>query len=356
MTGQQSFAGTWTLLRFMLRRDRIQLPLWILGIAIPVAGTLAMFGSLYPTAESRQEAAAVMSSPSSLAMTGPKMYLADYTIGSMMGHQMLGFVAIVVAVMSVLLVVRHTRKEEETGRTELVRASVIGRHANTTAVLLHAAGVNMVLALLVAVSLASLGIESVSWQGSLLFGAALAAVGFSFSGVAILVVQLMEHARGASGLSLGILAVALSRYRLMGSYIAAALANSFFLLFVAGLGMGIAGSHSMNDVGYVAKLIVAGLSFAPALWVVIGAAVVLIGVFPRGAALAWSVLVFGWLMIYLGGALQLPEWVAGLSPYHHIPRFPAESFSWPPLLSLTGVAAALIVIGWLGYRRRDLIA
>ncbi|MCP3740741.1 ABC transporter permease [Rossellomorea sp. BNER] len=534
MNKQHSFAGTGTMLRFMLRRDRIQLPIWIIAIIISVVGTLASYENLYQTEASRQETAALMASPASIAMTGPELYLENYTFGAMMGHQMLGFVGIVVGLMSVLLIVRHTRKEEETGRTELVRASVTGRHANTTASLILATAVNIVLAVVLAVAMGSLGIESVTWQGSFLYGAALASVGLSFSGVAIFVVQFMEHGRAATGLSLGLLVVAyclraagdigdefiswlspigwaqqtsvyvdnhwsplllslgftivlvaiayplstkrdvgagmipprrgkasaskaltkpiglayrlqrtnlivwgfamfffgamygsflgeaekmmesmgntigemlpgmdggvladsfaamfiaisaivstipslqsilrlrseekegrvegmlsgaLSRPRLLGSFVIAAILNSLFLLFMAGLGMGVAGSQSMNDSSYLGDLIVAGLSFAPALWVVIGVGVALIGFFPKGTSFSWAVVVFAFLIIYLGGALQLPEWLMNISPYQHIPRFPLEDFDWVPLLSLTGVATVLIVIGWFGFRRRDI--
>ena len=41
--------------------------------------------------------------------------------------------------MSILLVVRHTRADEETGRAELVGAGVVGRHAPLAAALVVAA-------------------------------------------------------------------------------------------------------------------------------------------------------------------------------------------------------------------------
>ena len=40
--------------------------------------------------------------------------------------------------MAILLVVRHTRAEEETGRAELVGAGVVGRHAPLAAALITA--------------------------------------------------------------------------------------------------------------------------------------------------------------------------------------------------------------------------
>jgi ABC-2 type transport system permease protein len=50
---------------------------------------------------------------------------------------------ILVGLMSLLTVVRHTWAEEETGRLELVRVTVIGRHAPLTAALLVTALVGL---------------------------------------------------------------------------------------------------------------------------------------------------------------------------------------------------------------------
>jgi ABC-2 type transport system permease protein len=49
---------------------------------------------------------------------------------------------IAAALMNILLVSRHTRVEEQSGRAELVRASVVGRNAPLTATLAVAAGAN----------------------------------------------------------------------------------------------------------------------------------------------------------------------------------------------------------------------
>ncbi|MGG4033905.1 hypothetical protein ABEV74_09405 [Paenibacillus cisolokensis] len=124
MKRQQTLAGTGTLLLFMLRRDRITVPVWMLSIILLVLATLASFESLYPTEEARQDMAATMLNPAAIALTGPGFYLEDYTIGAMISHQMIGMTGIATGLMSIILVIRHTRKEEETGRVELVRASV----------------------------------------------------------------------------------------------------------------------------------------------------------------------------------------------------------------------------------------
>ncbi len=203
-----ALAGTGTLIRFVLRRDRIRIPAWLAALTVYTVGTAASFAELYPTAEARQAAAETMGTPAGTAMTGPTRYLVDYNLGSMMGHQTLGFAAVLVALMSVLMVVRHTRAEEETGRAELVRASVVGRHAHLIAALIVATATNVGLALLLAGGLAGLGLEGITVHGSLLYGATHAAVGIAFAAVAAVTVQMTEHARGASGMALTLVGLA----------------------------------------------------------------------------------------------------------------------------------------------------
>jgi ABC-2 type transport system permease protein len=196
-----ALTGTGTLIRFILRRDRVRLPVWIGAITATVVLTAVSLPDLYLTAAQRQSRAVLMDNPAARALAGPGHGLDDYTFGAMMTQEMLGFTAVLVALMSLLLVVRHTRTEEAEGRAELVRATVVGRHATTAATLVVVGGANLVLGGLVTLGLGGLGIESITWSGSLLFGAALAAVGLVFTGVAAVTAQVTEHSRGASGLA-----------------------------------------------------------------------------------------------------------------------------------------------------------
>jgi ABC-2 type transport system permease protein len=201
--------GTGSLLRFNLRRDRIRLPAWVLGIAVVQVGGAASYPDLYPTAADRQNQATIVGDlPAMKAMTGPGHGLDDYTYGAMMTNEYLGFMVIFVALMAVFTVVRHTRSEEETGRAELVRASVVGRHAPLAAALATAAIASVVLGLLIAAGMAGLGIDTVDGPGSLVFGAAFTAVGLVFAGIAAVTAQVTEYARAASGMAGAFIGVA----------------------------------------------------------------------------------------------------------------------------------------------------
>jgi ABC-2 type transport system permease protein len=201
-SGTRPFAGTGPLVRFQLRCDRVRIPAWLAGIALVQVAGAASFPDIYPTAADRQlQAAIVGDNPAIRAMAGPGHGLDDYTYGAMVSNEFLGMMAVVVALMSVLLLVRHTRTEEETGRAELVRAAVVGRYAHLAAALVTVALANLGLGLLLAVGLGSLGIESMGWSGSFVFGAALAGVGLVFAGVAAVAAQVSAYGRAAAGLA-----------------------------------------------------------------------------------------------------------------------------------------------------------
>ncbi|MFJ6485030.1 ABC transporter permease [Streptomyces sp. NPDC091682] len=206
--GGGTLAGTATLVRFNLRRDRIRIPVWVFALFIATAGTANNVKTLYPTAADRAAIARSSDTPAAMAMTGPQHYLDDYTFGAMLGHRMLGFAAVLVALMSVLIVTRHTRTEEETGRAELVRSTVVGRHAHLAAALAVAAIANLGLALLLTIGLSRMGIEGIDTGGSLLYGLAHAGVGIVFACVAAITVQITAHSRAASGMALAVIGAA----------------------------------------------------------------------------------------------------------------------------------------------------
>lgn len=205
--GGTTLTGTGTMIRFVLRRDRVRLPIWIGAIVLSVVGSLPAFPETYPTAADRQARAELLSNPATIALTGPGYGTDNYTYGAMTANELLGYVSIAMALMSVLLMVRHTRTEEETGRTELLRAGILGRHAPTTAAITVVAGANVLIGLLLAVLMPT-ALSELSPSSSLLFGAAVASVGLVFTGVGALAAQVTEHARAASGLGAAAVGVA----------------------------------------------------------------------------------------------------------------------------------------------------
>lgn len=175
-------ANTAHLSLFILRLDRIRAPLWLLGltfftIVVPIA-----FSEMYGSQQERDVMAQTMVNPAMTAMVGPGD-LENYTLGAMTAHQMLLMTAAVVGLMSILLVSRHTRADEEEGRLEMIRSLPTGRLSYLNSAFIVITGICAVLALINGFGLYALGFESMDLEGSLIYGAALGASGLFFAGV-----------------------------------------------------------------------------------------------------------------------------------------------------------------------------
>ena len=99
--------------------------MWVVIIGILPATTAAQYQKLYPTSADLEQVSGVISNPSLVAINGP--LFAGGSIGALTAWKIGVTEFILVALMAILTVVRHTRTEEETGRLELLGAGVLGR-------------------------------------------------------------------------------------------------------------------------------------------------------------------------------------------------------------------------------------
>jgi ABC-2 type transport system permease protein len=150
-----------------------------------------------------------------------------------------------------------------------------------------------------------------------------------------------------------VLATALSRPHWAASHLGVALVGSALLMAGAGFGMGLTYGIATSDIGQVGRLLGAAVSFVPPLWVLVGLAFAVFGWAPRAVSVAWGALVACFVIGVFGELFELPQWAVDLSPFQHVPQMPAEGFALAPLLVLTAVAAALLALGFVGFRRRD---
>ena len=529
----QLYTKTGALSFFILRRDRLRVPIWLISLAVLTFAVAESFTDLYATDAERLAIAETMKNPAMAAMVGRGYGLENYTAGAMMAHQMLLFTGLAVAIMSILLVARHTRADEEDGRIELIRSLPTGRLSNLSATLLVMFGVNIVLSLLIGFGLFALGIESMNLEGSLLYGAALGAIGLFFTAITAVFAQASENSRGTIGLSFMILGVsyliravgdagneviswfsplgwvlgaevyvnnywwpilltigvaivisvlalylnairdlesgflpakpgrkyatvflqsplgltlrlqrtgliawaigmfvlgasygsvlgdlesffadnemmqnliqstegfsltdqfmtmlmsimamistipaimamnkligeekknrtehllgrAVSRTHLIGSSLAVSIVTSFVMLSLTAIGLWSAGSVVMEEGLEFGSLYGSAMVYLPALWIMIGLAVLFIGAVPKLASLTWFYLLYSFIVVYLGGLLQFPEWMANLSPFGHIPQIPVEEMDFMKVAILTIIGIILSVAGFIGYNKRDI--
>lgn len=527
------FSKTVGLTRFILRRDRIRIPVWIIALTVFTLMVAVAYPDLYPTKQDRMMIAGTMKNPAMTAMFGPGYGIDNYTIGAMFAHEMLLFTALAVGIMSILLVSRHTRADEEEGRIEMIRSLPAGRLSNLNATILVSVGTNVLLALVIGFGLYVLGIESMDLKGSLLYGAALGATGLIFAAITALFAQLTESSRGTIGFSIGVLLLAyliraigdvnneilswfsplgwilksevyvnnywwplvltvgvvlvlvllslylnairdmgsgfipakagrkhatkflqspfglalrlqrvgiiswaigmyvlgasygsilgdlesffanneamkkmltpvagfslteqfismlmiiisiictipplmailklkgeekknrvehllsraVSRGRLLGSYLVISMLSGFVMLLLAAIGMGGIGIAVMDGEISFGTFYSAAMVYLPAMWVMIGLAVMLIGVAPRFTGLTWLYVTYSFFVVYLGGMLKLPDWLSNLSPFAHVSKVPVEDFDFMEATILTIIAVVMIIVGFAGYKKRDI--
>ncbi|MFB5661110.1 ABC transporter permease [Alteribacillus sp. HJP-4] len=529
----QLFHKTGALIRFKLRQDRIRIPVWLISFLVANAAVAQAFSGLYVSEQEREAIAETMRNPAMIAMVGPGYGLDNYTDGAMMAHQMLLMTAVVVGIMSILLMARHTRAEEEDGRVEMVRALPAGRLSSLAAASTVLIITNVLLALLTGLGLYALGIESMDLEGSLLYGAALGAAGIFFTAVTALFSQLSENSRGVIGFSFAVLGISyliravgdvsneglswvsplgwivgtetyvnnywwpilmtaavsiailvvavtlnairdlgsgflpsrpgrhnasillqgpaglgmrlqrtgfiawgvgmvllgasygsvfgdlesffseiemmaelfeteegftlteqfltmitsiiaiicsippllavlklkgeekkgrneqvlsksVSRSRLLGSYVIISVIIGFIMLSLASLALGLIGVSMMDNDMVVSTFYKAALVYLPAMWVMIGIAVLLVGILPQFTGFMWLYLVFSFVVVYMGGLFQFPEWVSTLTPYGHVSQLPVEELDFVSLAALTAAAVGALTAGFIGYNKRDL--
>ena len=191
----ETTSGTGVLLRFLLRLDRFRLPWWLLGAGLLVGYQSAGSQSIYDTPQDLAKLRETMGGNSAVvAFSGPTQLLA--TIGGEVVFEIFSYVAIVVALMNMFLVGRHTRTDEETGRAELVRSARVGRRAPLAAALCLAGLANLAVAVVVFAAAAGTGLPA---SGSALLGLAVAGVGLTFAAVTAVAAQVFENHRAVYG-------------------------------------------------------------------------------------------------------------------------------------------------------------
>ncbi|MEU5977527.1 ABC transporter permease [Streptomyces sp. NPDC047315] len=179
------------------------MPAWVLTLGLVVVGGVGSLENLYDTPAKRADIVdSLLTNGSLRAITGPAF--AD-TLGGLVAWRFGMFTFTMAALMSVLIVVRHTREEEETGRQEMLSSMAVGRRASLTAALLTALVANACLALLITAGTAG---PTGSTGGALAFGLAVGTVGMLFAGAAGITAQLTESARLARGMAGAVLGLA----------------------------------------------------------------------------------------------------------------------------------------------------
>lgn len=169
MTG---IAGTGLMVRLTLRRERRIAPWWILVLTALALVMVSYIERNMGTPKLLAQYVSVINDNSFFRALGGGFVVADPDY--MAAWRSGGFLYVLNGLAAVLAVVRHTRADEDTGRTELLRSGVLSRFAPLTAALLVTGAVSLAGGLIPALALIAIGLDPV---GSLAYAAAIAAVG-----------------------------------------------------------------------------------------------------------------------------------------------------------------------------------
>lgn len=532
---EKYFKGTKHLTAFIFRQQRFKILVWLislLGITLSVA---AFYPEVYGDDQSRQAASMTMDNPAMVAMLGPGYEVEAYvhSIGTMFANEMLLFTAIAVAIMSILLVGRATRGEEEDGRVEMIRALAVGRLSYASAVMIVIVSTHVLLALLTGIGLASLGIEGIHAEGSFLYGSILGATGLLFAAFTAVFAQLTETSRGTTMFSFMLLIIAylvraigdvssdtlswisplgwsvrtgvfaendwwpvllsiivailfgaaaiylhsirdlgsgfiaarkgnthastflqttlgltfrlqqtniiawaiglfalsssfgailgdletyfadielmqafvevdsdytlteqfitllmaimslislvpavmvvlklkaeetknltenfysraVSRTRILASHSFLAVVVSFLMQSLVALGLWSVSGTVMDEALSFSTTFASAYVYLPAIWAVIGLVILLVGAFPKLTGLIWLYVVYCFVVVYLSGLLDFPDWMNNISVFEHVPQIPVDDGNTIALIILTLIAIVLMVVGFTGYNKRDI--
>jgi ABC-2 type transport system permease protein len=223
-----SLAGLRDLIKLAVRRDRVMLPVWIYVLTIVVVSTGYSFKGLYKTAASREAiASGITHNAATLALGGP---LYNDTIGALTVYKVGAGTALAAGLMSIFIVIRHTRADEEAGRLELVGSTAVGRHTSLAVGLLLAAAANAAAALLIFAGCAFIGLPA---GGSAALGLAIGTCGLCFAAVAAVAAQVSASARGARGIAIFVL---VASYLVMSAGAAAGDGAGRWLLWASPVG------------------------------------------------------------------------------------------------------------------------
>ncbi|MGX1911939.1 ABC transporter permease [Streptomyces phaeochromogenes] len=193
-TASGSLSGVPQLIRLILRRDRIWLPLWLLMTFGTVTSRANARETTFPDTEAvRDRYNEVMNDVPMFKLFQGPAYGMD--VNALVAQEAIGGATLIAALGAVIFVVRHTRSEEQAGRSELVSSTAVGRHAQLAAALAVVLGSGVLLAVFSAAGMAGAGMPG---TGSFAFGLVVMGAVWIAAGLAAVAAQLTENARAAT--------------------------------------------------------------------------------------------------------------------------------------------------------------
>ena len=200
-SSSDTLAGLGTMVRLILRRNRVRLAVWLVVLVGMFAYIASYYRTLFPTQQSLDDFAAVSDTPGIKALTG--LSAAADTMGGAVWTKGWMTIVLSLAIGAAFLVTRSGRADEEVGRTELLRSRMLGVHAYAAASWL----VNGLLCVAVGLGVAlvstanGLDPEGTGLAGSFILGASITGIGLVGLGIGAVAGQVASTSRGANALA-----------------------------------------------------------------------------------------------------------------------------------------------------------
>ncbi|MBT0994697.1 ABC transporter permease [Cellulomonas sp. DKR-3] len=150
-----------------------------------------------------------------------------------------------------------------------------------------------------------------------------------------------------------VLAGAVARPRYLASNVLVALGSPTVFVLVAGTLVATlaAGADIGVDFGDV---VLQAVVTVPAVWTVVALSVAVVGARPAAGLAAWLGVLVSFVLTLLGPTFGLDDWVLGISPFWHVPHASGPDPDWTGLGWVTLFTAGFLLVGFAGFRRRDL--
>lgn len=152
-----------------------------------------------------------------------------------------------------------------------------------------------------------------------------------------------------------ILSKGTKRTYLLKSSLIVVLIQSVFNQLLFALGFWLASLNVLENSLLLIDTIIYSIVYLPAIWLMVGIAVFLIGCLPKLTILLWIYYAYSFFVMFLGSILQISDNLVKVSQYELIPKLPQENLEYTNLITLTLITTVLLIVGTFNYNKRDLL-
>lgn len=145
-----------------------------------------------------------------------------------------------------------------------------------------------------------------------------------------------------------------SRFSVIGGYLAVTLIITLILQLAFSISMWIGCTIALNSPKSCGYYIATALSYIPAVWMMTSIAAALLGVCRKALAAVWGYFAYSVFVIYFGSLLKLPENCTKLTAYGNIPDVHSDNAKYGGLIAVSCIFIVLTAVGFIGYQKRDI--